>query len=230
MRISISSNFLVTYEMRVTFRLLIPALGIAFTALGAAAKSVSAIAGNIYLTDDGSTARQLTFSGRDSGPVLSPDGLWIVFIRAVSGQRISTNSGDELEPTELWQIGANGKDATRLLRCRTSEKMENVIAEFDDPQFSSDGRYIYFTTPAWTTSPAVHVVDTTNAKEHFVCPGGSLEVLRSGEYRDCLLVRQHRYFLGGGSYDWFWLIRPDGNEIGPVGEDPTNFKELYLKR
>jgi hypothetical protein len=227
---SLRRNFLGTNDMTVTSRMLILVFGIAFTALGATAKSVSARAGNIYLSDEVGRAKQLTSGGRDSGPVLSPDGLWIVFIRTVSGQRISTNSGDELEPTELWQIGANGKDATRLLRCRTSEKMENVIAEFDDPQFSSDGRYIYFTTPAWTTSPAVHVVDTTNAKEHFVCPGGSLEVLRSGEYRDCLLVRQHRYFLGGGSYDWFWLIRPDGNEIGPVGEDPTNFKELYLKR
>jgi hypothetical protein len=72
----------------------------AFTALGAAAKSVLAKSGNIYLTDEAGTAKQVTFSGRDSGPVLSPDGLWIVFIRAVSGQRISTASGDELEPTE----------------------------------------------------------------------------------------------------------------------------------
>jgi hypothetical protein len=56
-------------------------------------------------------------------------------MRAVSGQRISIASGGELEPTELWQICANGKDATRLLRCRPSEKMEDVIAEFDDPQF-----------------------------------------------------------------------------------------------
>jgi hypothetical protein len=81
------------------------------------------------------TAKQLTFSGRCSGPVLSPDGLWIVFMRAVSGQRISIASGGELEPTEPWQICANGKDATRLLRCRPSEKMEDVIPEFDDPQF-----------------------------------------------------------------------------------------------
>ena len=62
-------------------------------------------------------------------------------------------------------------------------------------------------------------MDTTNAKEHFVCPGGSVEILSSGEYRDCLLVQQRRYFFGGGSYDWFWLFRPDGNEIGPVGGD-----------
>jgi hypothetical protein len=86
------------------------------------------------------------------------------------------------------------------------------LRSFDDPQFSSNGRYVYFTTPAWTTSPAVQVVDTTNAKERFVCPGGSLEVLRSGEYRDCLLVRQHCYLLGGDSFDSFWLLRLNGNE------------------
>ena len=39
----------------------------------------------------------------------------------------------------------------------------------------------------------------------------------------------HRYFIGAGSYDWFWLVRPDGKEIGPVGEDVENFKANYLK-
>jgi hypothetical protein len=127
---SLRRNFLGTNDMTVTSRMLILVFGIAFTALGATAKSVSARAGNIYLSDEVGRAKQLTSGGRDSGPVLSPDGLWIVFIRTVSGQRISTNSGDELEPTELWQIGANGKDATRLLRCRTREKMQDVIAGF----------------------------------------------------------------------------------------------------
>lgn len=158
--------------MTVTSRFLILVLGMAFTALGAAAKSVLAKSGNIYLTDVSGTAKQLTFSGRDSGPVLSPDGLWIVFIRAVSGQRISTASGDELEPTELWQIGANGKDATRLLRCRPSEKMENVIAEFDDPQFSSDGRYVYFTTlPGQRRLPSMSWIPRTRRSTLFVPAG-----------------------------------------------------------
>jgi len=35
-------------------------------------------------------------------------------------------------------------------------------------------------------------------------------------------------FLGGGTYDWFWVLEPDGREVGPIGEDVTNFRELYL--
>ena len=77
---------------------------------------------------------------------------------------------------------------------------------------------------------AVHVLDLSTKKEQFVCAGNSLEVIRSGEHKDCLLVQQHRYFIGGGSYDWFWLLRPDGKEVGPVGEETENFKEMYLKK
>ena len=42
-------------------------------------------------------------------------------------------------------------------------------------------------------------------------------------------MNQHRYFLGPGSYDWFWLFRPDGTEVGPVGEDTEDFKSLHVK-
>ena len=49
--------------MAVTAQRLIRVIGMAFTALGAAAKFVSAKAGNIYLTDEVGTAKQLTFSG-----------------------------------------------------------------------------------------------------------------------------------------------------------------------
>jgi len=55
-------------------------------------------------------------------------------------------------------------------------------------------------------------------------------VVTSGEYKDCLLVQQHKYFVGGGSYDWFWLLRPDGKEVGPVGEDTENFETTSGKK
>jgi hypothetical protein len=62
----------------------------------------------------------------------------------------------------------------------------------------------------------------------FVCPALEFEVIPSGECRDCLLVAQHRYFIGRGTYNWFWLLRPDGKGVGPVGEDTENFKATYL--
>ena len=160
--------------------------------------------------------------------VLAPDGKWIAFVRTSLGKKISTGSGDA-DATELWQIRVDGKEPTALVRSKESDKMETVLAGFSKPQFSADGRLVYFLSDAWATSGALHVVDTTKAKEHFVCPALDFEVVPSGEYRDHLLVQQHRYLIGGGTYDWFWLLKPDGKEVGPVGEDTESFKSTSAK-
>jgi hypothetical protein len=201
-------------------------IGLGSVSATAVGPTVEVKNGNVHLRTAEGEARALTTSGRDSGPVLSPDGKWVVFVRAVPGKKIATGAGD-IDATELWQIDAAGKEPVLLVAPREAEKVEDLIATATDLQFSTDGRLVFFITPAWATSGAVHVVDTTNRKERFVVAGDGLKVIRSGEYRDCLLLGQHRYFLGGGSYDWLWLFRPDGKEIGPVGEDATNFMEVF---
>jgi hypothetical protein len=187
---------------------------------------VSVKDGNIQFTDKDGQTTALTSSGRDSGPVLAPDGKWVVFVRKVDGKKIATGS-DEVDPTELWQIRIDGKETTLLMKCRESDKPESVVASFENLQFSTTGRLVFFVTPAWATSGAVHVVDTTNRKERYLFPGSDVKVVPSGEYKDCLLVLQHRYFVGAGSYDWYWLLRPDGKEVGPVGETTENFEATY---
>jgi len=199
-----------------------------FLALPAIAQTVSVKDGNVQFTDKGGQTTAVSSSGRDSGPVLAPDGKWIVFVRKADGKKITTGS-DEVDPTELWQVRTDGKEAALLVKCRESSKPEAVIAGFENLQFSTNGKLVYFVTPAWATSGAVHVVDTTNRNERYLFPGNDLKAVPSGEYRDCLLVQQHRYFIGGGSYDWFWLLRPDGKEVGPVGEDTSNFEATYGK-
>jgi hypothetical protein len=208
-------------------RLLISLFGIAL-AVPAFAQSVSVKDGNIRFTNKAGETTALTSGGRDAGPVLSPDGKWIVFVRKTDGKKIATGS-DEVDPSELWQIRVDGKEATLLLKCRASEKTESVVAAFENLQFSTNGKVVYFVTPAWATSGAVHAVDTTNRKERYLFPGNDVKIVPSGEYKDCLLVQQHRYFIGGGSYDWFWLLRPDGKEVGPVGEDTSSFEATYGK-
>jgi dipeptidyl aminopeptidase/acylaminoacyl peptidase len=192
------------------------------------AQTVSVKDGNIQLTDKSGKMAALTSSGGDSNPLLAPDGKWVAFVRKVGGKKIATGS-DEVDPTELWQVRVDGKEPSMLVRCRDSAKPESLIGAFENLQFSTDGKMLYFVTPAWATSGAVHVVDTTNRKERYLFPGNDLKVVTSGEYKDCLLVQQHRYFIGGGSYDWFWLLRPDGKEVGPVGEDIANFEATYGK-
>jgi hypothetical protein len=208
------------------FSLILCAAALAIPAFG---QSVSVKDGNIQFTDKSGETTALTSSGRDSSPVLAPDGKWVVFVRKVDGKKIATGSVDEMDPTELWQVRTDGKEATLLVKCRESEKMESVIAAFENLQFSTNGKLVYFVTPAWTTSGAVHVVDTTTRKERYLFPGSDVKAVSSGEFKDCLLVLQHRYFLGGGSYDWYWLLRPDGKEVGPVGETTENFEAMYSK-
>jgi WD40-like Beta Propeller Repeat len=194
----------------------------------ARAQKVSVKDGNVVFAGTSGEVKTLTTSGHDSDPALSPDRNWIVFVRAIPGKKISTGSGDA-DATELWQIRADGKEATALVRSKESDKMETILGGFSKLQFSSNGKLVYFLSEAWATSGALHVVDIANGKEHFVCPALEFEVVPSGEYKDCLLVQQHRYFIGGGSYDWFWLLRSDGKEVGPVGEDTEIFKGTYLK-
>ena len=203
--------------------LLLLCLGFAVPAL---AQTVSVKDGNIQFTDKTGKTLALTSSGRDSEPLLAPDGKWVAFVRKVDGKKIASGA-DETDPTELWQVRVDGKEPSLLLRCREAEKVESLIAGFENLQFSTNGKLLYFVTPAWAVSGAVHVVDTTNRKERYLFPGNNLKLVPSGEYKDCLLVQQHRYFIGGGSYDWFWLLRPDGKEVGPVGEDTENFEATY---
>jgi len=134
-------------------RLLISLFGLAL-AVPAFAQSVSVKDGNIQFTNKAGQTTALTASGRDFGPVLSPDGKWIVFVRKVDGKKIATGS-DEVDPSELWQVRADGKEPALLLKCRASEKPESGIAAFENLQFSTNGKLVYFVTPAWATSGAV---------------------------------------------------------------------------
>lgn len=196
-------------------------------AASAFAQTVSVADGNIQFTDTSGKTTALTSTGRDSDPVLAPDGKWVVFVRKIDGPKIATAS-DEVDPTELWQVRVDGKEPTMLLHCGdVKDDKDHPLAAFQSLQFSTNGKLVYFISPQWATSGAVHVVDTTNRKQRYLIPGNEVRTVTGGEYKDCLLVQQHRYFIGGGAYDWFWLFRTDGKEVGPVGEDTSVFEATY---
>src|SRR4051794_39646981 len=98
-------------------------------------QTVTASGGDVFLTSKEGRQVQLTSTGKDSGPLLSPDGRWVVFVRAAEGKKIETGS-DSNSPSELWQIRADGKERTLLVRSRASEDMQHLIAEFGTLKFS----------------------------------------------------------------------------------------------
>ena len=199
----------------------------------AAAQRVYVEGGNVlFEAANGGAARQLTRGGMDLEAALSRDGRTVAFVRRTPGRSVSTGSG-MAEWTELWTVAADGSGARMRLRGGPdSTRAEGEeLAGFQAPRFSPDGGTIYFLTRAWATSGAVHALDVASGREHFVAPGNSLEVVPRGQYAGHLIVSQHRYFVGGGSYDWLWLLAPDGREVGPLGDDTPErlaaFRETY---
>jgi hypothetical protein len=174
--------------------------------------------------------KAITSGRHDSDPVLSPDGKRVVFLRNV-GAPLSDCWANlaESDNVELWVANADGRGARRLLRIKPDNDMKKTICGFQNAQFSSDGHLLYFETPAWTTSGAVHVYDFRSGKEHFVVDSNGMQVLatcKEPDYRDKLIVVRHAYFVFGGSYDWPWLISPEGKNLGLVGGDDAKVDEI----
>jgi dipeptidyl aminopeptidase/acylaminoacyl peptidase len=182
------------------------------------ASSVAVKDGNIVLLQDG-RERQLTKSGKDADPALSPDGKWVAFTRvgnpASTGSQGDCKSGAQAD--ELRRIRVDGTGEELLVRGREGRNdPKQSICDFSSKQFTSDGRYIYFLSPAWATSAALHRYDTSTKALTFVIDANDC---KKAESRDNIVVNQHRYFVVAGSYDWYWLFDGAGKkEKGPVGE------------
>jgi hypothetical protein len=195
--------------------------------------TVFAALGNIYARTPDEGYRQLTEKGLDFDPALSPDGRLIAFVRRTPGHWIPAGSGskeDGSTTNEIWLMGRNGKNKRRVVVGRKGTKTEHVLSGLCRPLFSPDGRLLYFMSAEWATEAATHVLDIGTGKTRFVAPGTLMEVVQKGQYAGHIIANQHRYFLGCGSYDWDWVLTPDGERVGPVGDSPEQrqmFKEMY---
>ncbi|HSP62197.1 MAG TPA: hypothetical protein VLQ90_04365 [Pyrinomonadaceae bacterium] len=202
-------------------------LALALSSAPSKAQSVFAKDGNVFITDRSGQTKKITSLGRDSQPSLSPDWRRIAFVRSTPGKKVQTSLGDA-EATELWLVDSDGEQLELLVSGKENGDPKKSLADFSSPQFSPDGRRIYFMSTGWVTSGAVHVVDIHSKRESFVSPGNTLEVIQKGKYRGYLIVQEHKYFSGAkvGSYDHYWLLTPNGREIRRIGGERKyqNFK------
>ena len=193
----------------------------------AVAQDVTVRDGNIYFVSNTGVERRLTNTGTDRDPSLSPDGQSVAFVRLTPDRWVSSGVGDVLA-NEIWVGSTDGTNLRRVVAGRDSQEMQSFLGALRGPIFSRDGALLFFQSAAWATSGAIHVVDLDSLTERFVVAGHLLELIPCGRYADHLIVNKHKYFLGGGSYDWYWLVSADGVEIGPIGDDTASFKELYV--
>jgi dipeptidyl aminopeptidase/acylaminoacyl peptidase len=162
----------------------------------------------------------MAHSPGDPGTV-SPDGRWRATVRE---ERIA--SPDRPGSTSLWLTDLRSRASRLLLSGRTAEDPRRDTARLARPRFSPDGRAVYVEAATWATSAAIHRVEVASGAERYVTDGSLLGVVTSGPHRGALVTQPHRYRRGGGSYDPFLLVRPDGRPIlrVPGGEaDPERW-------
>ncbi len=190
----------------------------ALSAEAPAARKAYANAGRLYVVGTDGKAKVLPGFSKVKDAALSPDGMRVVFIKGTTGLPIPTGSGDA-PPDQLWLVDANGAHPTLLVGSRRSPKSQNVLGGFTEPCFSPDNRRVYFLSRAYAVSDAVHVVDVATRATRFVCAGNTVEVVPKGAFAGDLIVQQHRYFAGSGSYDWYWLLDTRGKDINAIGTE-----------
>lgn len=189
------------------------------------AASVLERAGSVFYVGEDGSSRKLTDLHTDTRPILSPDGKTTAFLRMKEHQTASNESANE-----IWLTDIAGKDTRQLLEMRPDDDPGKNLAQFNSLAFSADGKQLYFLTAAWATSNALHVLDLTSGKEHFVTDANDVLVIRKGRYANHLVVMKHKYLKQGGSYDYYWLITPEGKEMIMAGENKQQAERFILRQ
>jgi len=183
-----------------------------------AAQEVTILESDVYFRPTSQASwRRVTNLGDVRTAVPSPGIHLIAFVRNTPGDSVETGMG-KVVASELWVAGVDGSGARRLLHGRNATPSMRVLGDLANLVFSPDERQVFFTSAEAVTSLAVHAADIQSGTERFICPGTLKAVVPTGKYAGDIIVNQHRYFLLGGSYDWLWLITPNGKEVGPLGE------------
>ncbi len=194
---------------------------------------VGAHAGRIVFTPAGGAAeRVLTTTGRDTTPVLSPDGRLVAFTRGTPGDSVETGLGP-VERTELWVIETDGGGERRLVGGRDAPRggsypeMSRVLAGLWSPVFSLDGRTVYVSSAAWATSSALHAVDVATGRERFLCDANGVAVVPDGRYRGMLLRWWHHY-RPDGAHDEVWVVSPACRPVRLVADESSPDAEARI--
>jgi hypothetical protein len=167
-------------------------------------------------TDSG--GHQLTSDGDILEAVISPDSSWIAFVRDTPGETISL--GEDAPATELWVMRKDGSSQRRLVHGHDSpspkHEVQFGVAGITGPSFAPGDTLIYFTSEAWVTSGAVHVVSVSSGAEHFVYDGQLEGVIQSGPQSGYLVIGRHMY-SSAGSYSQDWYVAPNGQAVDSAG-------------
>jgi Tol biopolymer transport system component len=121
-------------------------------------------AGEIYYQHADVPPIQLTHTGQNYTPVLSPNEKLIAFVRigktAMSERCTHFANTRTANGEQIWVIDIEQHQEKLLVESHYScNTPTDMIVDPQDLAFSPDSKTLYFTTSAWTTSGALHAVE-----------------------------------------------------------------------
>jgi len=164
--------------------------------------------GNIFVVRSDGSLLQITSSAVDSQPDLAPDGTKVVFVRKANASA-----------SEFWIASVEtGVSALALVKSpleMNGRKFKQVFT----PKFSPDGAAVYFLIPYAATTQAILKVSIAKPEPQFIVSALNFRVVPAGQYRGDLVAQIRKPKLAPGYYEWYWLLTPEGKEVGVVGQD-----------
>lgn len=182
--------------------------------------------GNIILVGANCEKTVLTTSGLDFDPRFSPNEEKIVFVRRTPERKVEAGPGD-FEANEIWVMDRTGSNPKKVVEGRQHKDMKLNLTGLRMPIFSNDGSQIYFHGAFAVVTDGNWVFNLNNGRVSFFSSGSIYGIVKNGPWKDHVFVGQHRYYVGGGSYDWFWLYDSNGEEIGTIGPTASYFERFY---
>jgi hypothetical protein len=164
--------------------------------------------GNIFVVRSDGSRLQITSSGVDSQPDLASDGTKVVFVRKAN-----------TDASEIWIASVETRASARVLVKSPLEINGRKFYQVFTPKFSADGASVYFLIPYAATTQAIVKVHITRPEPQFIAAALNFQVVPAGQYRGDLIAQIRKAKLAPGYYEWFWLLTPEGKEIGLVGQD-----------
>jgi hypothetical protein len=179
---------------------------------------------DIVYTDAEGKDRKLTASGGDE-PNLSSDKRSVVFLRKLN-QNHQNN-------TEIWTVQTDGSGARLLYNKDVRWNGRGCPSStFRSPQWSDDGRSVYFVSDCTLMTGALWQLDVASrAVRPLISDAVMYGVIRTGRFKGYLLANKRTTLSADGCDDsypvyLFFLFTADGKVLQQVGDEFDQLEEL----
>lgn len=174
---------------------------------------------NLYVIKTNGKIVQITNTGKDSEPLISPDKKVVYFIRHI--EKLDEFSNEEANKLAIMQIDLNSLKEEKLTDTIYYEdwNLTSELYEVTGFSLSQDGRYIFFITQKWATSGVLVKLNIQTRQISEISHGDKFELLKKGKYKDHIIVYRSSIKNNIGRQWSNWLIKINGKEIKEIGDD-----------